>query len=250
MKTPKPGGRLEARIRRKRGNLAAGLAIGLATGALAAAVTAFLVLSQNLAVANSRLESANRDRALLSQQVEELGGTPVAGPKGDDGESIIGPSGPAGPPGPPGKAAPTLTPSPGPAGPSGPPGPMGVAGSPGADSTIPGPSGPAGPPGRDGADGAPGPEGPRGEKGEPPSEWTFEDPEGNRYRCVRTSSGKAEYECSPVQSPTPTTAPPESPQPSTMPPTRGAPEGGSGDSLNSTDRAPGVFVVRLLKALT
>ena len=113
---PRPGSRVETRKRRRRGNVIAAAAIVLAAGALAAVVSAFLVLSQDL-------REANHARDLLAQQVEELGGTPVAGPPGSRGATgssgLVGPSGPIGPPGPsgrPGKDAPTITPSPGPTG--------------------------------------------------------------------------------------------------------------------------------------
>ena len=129
---PKPGSRVEARTRRRRGNMNAAVAMVLAAGALAAVVTGFLIMSR-------QLDSAHRDVALLTQQVENMGGTPVAGPRGEAGEAgLIGPSGSPGPSGAPGKAgkdAPTITPSPGPRGPSGAPG---ASGHPGADSTIPG----------------------------------------------------------------------------------------------------------------
>lgn len=176
-KSAHPGGRLEARIRRKRGNMTAGVAIALATCALAGVVTAFLLLSQSLA-------RSNEDRALLAEQVRALGGTPVAGPSGSPGAAgesgIVGPSGAPGPSGPPGKAAPTLTPSPGP---TGPPGPSGAPGSPGADSTVPGPTGPVGPAGQD-ATGIPGEDGTDGEDGSPPSGWAYTDQYGNQYQCT------------------------------------------------------------------
>jgi hypothetical protein len=109
------------------------------------------------------LRTANEARDALAQQVQQLGGTPVAGEPGSRGE--VGPSGPPGRPGErgePGKIGPT-----GPVGPSGAPGDdgkngigqTGAPGSPGADGeTVVGPQGPAG---------EPGPAGPQGEQGPP-----------------------------------------------------------------------------------
>ena len=197
---PKPGSRVEARTRRRRGNLNAAVAMVLAAGALAAVVTGFLIMSR-------QLDSAHRDVALLTQQVENMGGTPVAGPRGEAGEAgLIGPSGSPGPSGAPGKAgkdAPTITPSPGPRGPSGAPG---ASGHPGADSTIPGANG------ADGASGAPGKDGTDGKDAAPPAQQTFHDQDGNTYRCTLTDASdpdNPEYDCtqtntsSPEPSPTP-----------------------------------------------
>jgi hypothetical protein len=138
-------------------------------GALLAGAALFTV--QDLA---HELRESNAARDALAQQVQQLGGKPVAGPpgsRGEPGESVPGPSGPPGPPGPAstvsgppgppgvsGKPAPTLTPAPGPPGPAG----ATVTGPPGADSTVPGPggpAGPAGPPGPAGKDGADGKDG-------------------------------------------------------------------------------------------
>lgn len=205
MKPAKPGGRLEARIRHKRGNLTAGMAIILAAGALGAVVMAFLLLSQNLA-------QAHRDVDLLTAQVKSLGGTPVAGPKGDKGAAGVGLVGPSGPPGAtggrgesgkPGKDAPTLTPSPGPTGPSGP------SGAPGADSTVPGPTGSIGPAGRD-ATGAPGED---GRDGSPPSDWSYTDQDGNEYHCVPVENfdpDRPQYRCTQTTTPSPTPTPADS----------------------------------------
>jgi hypothetical protein len=205
---------VETRKRQRRGNLIAAAAIFMAAGTLAAVVFAFFTLSRDL-------DEANKARDLLATQVEELGGTPVAGPpgsRGEPGKTVVGASGPPGPPGPAGpsgKPAPTITPSPGP---QGPPGPVGPSGEPGADSTIPGPAGPTGPPGQD-ATGAPGQDGTDGKDGAPPSEWTYTDQDGNtfrctpvddfdpdapRYRCTQTSTASAEP--SPTAQPTASTS--------------------------------------------
>jgi hypothetical protein len=252
VKTAKPGGRLEARIRRKRGNVAAGVAIALATGALAAVVTAFLILSQNLARANDSLDKVNRDRALLAEQVKDLGGTPIAGPKGADGRTVIGPSGPPGPSGRPGKPAPTITPSPGPSGPAGPPGSPGPSGAPGADSTVPGPPGPAGQdatgaPGRDGKDGE---DGEKGDPGEPPYEWTYVDPQGNRYTCTRTTGPtdpEPKYECV-LQEPPPSPSP-EPGESTSEPRPDDSASSARGDDAKEATRPPDTFLVSLLKTI-
>lgn len=110
-----------------------------------------------------------QDRDALARQVQDLGGTPVAGPpglRGEPGVGVTGPAGEKGDKGDPGEPAPTLTPSPGPSGASGAPGRPGAdstvpgpTGPPGADSTVPGPTGPAGPQGERGADGVDGRDG-------------------------------------------------------------------------------------------
>lgn len=173
------------------------------------------------------LRDSNLARDQLAQQVEDLGGTPVAGPpgsRGEPGESVVGARGPAGPPGPsgaPGKPAPTITPSPGP------PGPAGSPGAPGANSTVPGPTGPAGQDGAagaNGADGAPGKDGTDGQNGAPPAEWTYTDQDGREYRCVPVDDfdpNHPRYRCtqtagptqSPEPSPTPTPTPSQEPEP-------------------------------------
>jgi hypothetical protein len=201
---PKPGSRVETRKRHRRGNLIAAVAIVLAAGALAAVVTGFLVMSRNL-------ETERHRNDLLAAQVEQLGGTPVAGPTGATG--VVGPPGPAGPPGPsgaPGKAAPTITPRPGPTGPPGP------SGAPGADSTVPGPTGPAGPPGQDatGAPGQDGEDGTDGKDGAPPSEWTYTDQDGNTYRCVPVEDfdpDQPRYRCTQTSTANPGPGPQPSP---------------------------------------
>jgi hypothetical protein len=113
------------------------------------------------------LREANDARDALAQQVERMGGEPVAGPpgsRGEPGESVPGPSGPPGPVWPTGPAG-----IPGMPGPSGSPGASGKAGTdgvsqtgaPGADGQV----GPAGPPGPAGPQGEPGPAGADGKDG-------------------------------------------------------------------------------------
>lgn len=212
MDHPRPGSRVEARKRHRRGNLIAAAAIVLAAGALSLVVTGFLVLSQ-------QLDRKDADIAKLAQQVRSLGGTPVAGPRGATGAAgLVGPSGPPGPSGEsgkPGKAAPTITPSPGPTGPPGP------SGAPGSDSTVPGPTGPAG---QDGASGAPGKDGSDGKNGSPPSEWTYTDQDGNQYKCVPVDDfdpDNPRYRCSQTSTANPTPAPTKQPEPSDSPSSSG-----------------------------
>ena len=108
------------------------------------------------------LRVSNKARDALARQVQEMGGTPVAGEPGSRGE--VGPSGAPGRDGSDGRPGPTITPAPGK------PGASGQPGTPGADSTVPGPTGAAGQPGADstvpGPAGPPGPEGPTGPQGE------------------------------------------------------------------------------------
>lgn len=147
--------------RSRRGNV---LAVG---GALLAGAALFTV--QDLA---ADLREANEARDALARQVQQMGGTPVAGKPGSRGD--VGPSGLPGrdgADGEDGKDAPAVTPSPGASGAPGRPGadstmpgPSGEPGQPGADSTVPGPTGPAGQPGADST--VPGPQGERGERGE------------------------------------------------------------------------------------
>jgi hypothetical protein len=147
--------------------------------AVVAAVAIGLVLASILIAVRSlqlELRAANEARDQLATQVEQLGGSPIAGPPGSRGqpgrtvEGPPGPTGPAGDPGPTGPAgAPGETGPPGTQGPSGPPGPPGPSGSPGAAGTdgvgAPGPTGPTGPPGPTGPQGEPGPTGPAGKDG-------------------------------------------------------------------------------------
>lgn len=111
----------------------------------------------------------------LAQQVRDLGGRPVEGPRGEPGApgvGVTGSPGVKGEPGGPGSVGPS-----GAVGPSGMPGKAGADGSPGASgapgvpgavgpSGAAGPAGPAGPQGEPGAVGAQGPVGPEGERGE------------------------------------------------------------------------------------
>ncbi|MFL4904805.1 collagen-like protein [Streptomyces sp. MMS24-I2-30] len=113
------------------------------------------------------LRAANAARDALAQQVEHLGGTPVAGPagsRGQPGESVVGPSGPPGVEGPQGEPGPTGSP-----GPSGSPGKDGSDGRTGASATgqpgAPGATGAAGPAGPAGPQGDPGPAGSQGDQG-------------------------------------------------------------------------------------
>ena len=199
--------RAEIRKRHRRGNALAAVAVVFAAAALAVVVTGFLVMSRDLAEANTA-----RDR--LAAQVDELGRTPVAGPPGSRGEAGVGETGPTGPPGPSGpsgKAAPTITPSPGPSGPSGPPGPTGAAG---ADSTVPGPTGPAGQAGADGDNGT------DGENGSPPSGWTYTDQDGRVYQCTPATDfdpDNPRYQCSQTSGPTASAEPSSDPQPDPQP---------------------------------
>lgn len=103
------------------------------------------------------LRQKDTDIAALSQQVRDLGGKPVAGPRGATGKSVVGPRGPRGEPGSPGPS--------GSPGASGSPGKAGATGSPGA-SGSPGPVGPTGPTGPAGPQGEQGPTGPTGPAGQ------------------------------------------------------------------------------------
>jgi len=136
------------------------------------AVFAVLVLAGFVLLA-LWVQGLAQDRDALARQVQQLGGTPVAGPpgiRGEPGATVTGPpgrpgeKGERGEPGKPGRPAPTITPSPGASGASGAPGKPGadstVPGPPGADSTVPGPSGPPGERGEKGDTGEPGAPGP------------------------------------------------------------------------------------------
>lgn len=214
MTTPTPANRsaarVEARKRRRRGNWLSVAAAVFAAAALGAVLTGFLVLSRDLSEANTA-------RDALAQQVQSLGGTPVAGPpgsRGEPGKTVIGASGPPGPSGAPGKAAPTITPSPGPTG------AVGAAGLPGADSTVPGPAGATGAAGASGAPGQNGQDGSNGSDGKdgaPPSSWTYTDQDGNEYACVPVSNfdpDNPRYTCTQTSTATPEPSPSSSPQPS------------------------------------
>jgi hypothetical protein len=112
---------------------------------------------------SERLSDAETHREELSQQVEQLGGTPVPPPTSSP-VPIPGPSGPPGPPGLSGQDGDEgANGSPGEDGGNGEPGPTGVPGIPGET----GPQGPAGPEGPQGPTGPQGPEGPSGPQGPP-----------------------------------------------------------------------------------
>lgn len=150
-------GQLRAEERRWR----RGDALALAGALLLGAVLAWIVLTvQQL---NDELVTSNRARDALARQVQDMGGTPVAGKPGSRGG--VGPSGPPGPAGPTGDRGPRgVTGSPGPTGPPGDDGTDGKAGRAGS----PGPSGEAGSDGsagQSGPQGEPGPAGPAGPQG-------------------------------------------------------------------------------------
>lgn len=112
---------------------------------------------------SDRLDRAESDRTALAQQVRSLGGTPVAGPKGDDG--MPGPAGPTGAPGPVGlNGVNGSDGSDGEAGADGAPGPSGSPGPEGAPGRE-GPAGSQGVPGPTGSPGIQGPAGPQGDRG-------------------------------------------------------------------------------------
>lgn len=162
-------------------------------GALLAGA-AFLTV-QNLA---ADLRTANEARDALAQQVQQLGGTPVAGEPGSRGD--VGPSGPPGPQGDPGPLGPT-----GPVGPSGSPcqdgangvGQTGAPGSPGQDGETvmgppgpAGPAGPAGPQGEQGDKGDPGERGPEGPAGAScPDGYSWQAPKGDPDALVCRKDG-------------------------------------------------------------
>jgi hypothetical protein len=125
--------------------------LGAATGVLALALLAGLAV---MVVGMSQdLRFEREYNRTLAQQVRDLGGKPVAGPKGEPGVGVTGPPGVDGEQGVPGPS--------GSPGSDGEDGRDGVDGSPGA-SGEPGPVGPTGPAG---AQGDPGPAGPQGEPG-------------------------------------------------------------------------------------
>lgn len=139
-----------------------------------AALGAFAWIVITMQAQGDDLRTANEARDALARQVQQMGGTPVAGEPGSRGE--VGPSGPPGRDGADGRPGPTITPSPGAPGAAGRPGkpgadstvpgPTGAAGQPGADSTVPGPAGPQGPAGPPGPEGPAGPQGEQGPAGE------------------------------------------------------------------------------------
>ena len=124
---------------------------------------AWIVLS--IQSMNHDLQQKDTAIAALSQQVRDLGGKPVAGPKGERGESVVGPSGPPGPVGPSGEPGPSGSPGrTGEAGADGSAGADGAAGEPGVVGAT-GPQGEPGPAGPQGEAGPAGPQGPAGEDG-------------------------------------------------------------------------------------
>ncbi|NUL09057.1 collagen-like protein [Streptomyces lunaelactis] len=135
-----------------------------------AALAAFAWIVITMQAQGEDLRTANEARDALATQVQQLGGTPVAGKPGSRGE--VGPAGQRGENGDRGEPGP-IGPT-GPVGPSGSPGDDGTdgvgqtgapgsPGSPGQDGdTVMGPPGPAGEPGPAGPQGE---QGPRGEDG-------------------------------------------------------------------------------------
>jgi hypothetical protein len=124
------------------------------------------------------LSQVRKDRAALAQQVEDLGGTPVAGPRGAAGQrGTDGRDGTDGNPGTPGaNGSNGANGSPGKAGSDGTDGVPGADGSDGKDGAD----------GRDGVDGVQGPVGPQGEKGDQ-GEPGPTCPEGYELRTVKYS---------------------------------------------------------------
>jgi hypothetical protein len=126
------------------------------------AALAWIVITQTQL--SHDLRTANEARDALARQVQQLGGTPVAGSPGSRGgigpTGVAGPSGPSGPSGPVGATGPSG--KSGTPGASGTPGQIGASGSPGSAGSAGdiGPSGPAGP------QGDTGPAGPQGDKGD------------------------------------------------------------------------------------
>lgn len=138
------------------------------------AVFAVLVLAGFVLLA-LWVQGLAQDRDALARQVQQLGGTPVAGPpglRGEPGEPGVGVTGPPGVPGRDGlDGADGAVGSPGPSGSPGGDGSDGADGKPGAvgPSGAPGPAGPPGPqgePGPAGPQGAPGADGADGVDGE------------------------------------------------------------------------------------
>lgn len=126
-----------------------------------------VAVAWSLVYAKGIKDGREADRATiraLTDQVRELGGTPVAGPSGKDGAA--GPTGAAGRDGRDGQDGEDGTPgTPGSPGPSGAPGAPGAPGSPG-EAGVDGSPGPVGPTGPAGPSGPQGPRGERGEKGD------------------------------------------------------------------------------------
>lgn len=145
-----------------------------------------------------KVDHADAVSAALAEQVEQLGGDPVAEPGGNLAP-ITGPEGERGPAGPRGADG-----APGPVGPAGVPGgdgkdgAVGVSGESGpvGDTGPSGPSGPAGEPGTPGPPGADGAPGPAGPTGPAPASFTFTFLM-TTYRCDDIDQDGA-YECEPA----------------------------------------------------
>ncbi|HEY9375052.1 hypothetical protein [Streptomyces sp.] len=176
-----------------------------------AVVFAGLVAALMVQVASVRdqVRDAERDNAVLYDQVQRLGGVPLVspsagrqgerGPTGPAGQTVVGPRGLPGPSGPPGPAG--RDGKPGKDGAVGLQGVPGLKGDPGATVTgPPGVKGDAGADGKDGKDGSAGPEGkqgepgPRGETGPAPASWTFTYL-GVTYQCTPDEAGSTSYTC-------------------------------------------------------
>lgn len=127
-------------------------------------VIAWIILS--IQGMRTDLQQKGADVAALAQQVRDLGGKPVAGPRGEPGKTVVGPQGPKGDQGEPGSpgasGSPGKTGTPGKTGATGEPGAVGPTGPAGAV----GPTGPQGPQGDTGPAGPAGPQGPQGPQGE------------------------------------------------------------------------------------
>lgn len=194
-------------IKRSKGADAVGWALAIAFAAVLG------VIWWRVTTLGTQLAASNEARSQLAQQVQSLGGTPVAGPSGAPGVSITGPPGPEGPSGAPGRDAPTpnltaiasqaaalIHPSPGPSG------PQGVQGVPGPRSTVPGPAG------------SPGAAGPSGAAGQPPAGWTYTDPAGDTYTCTRVADfdpSNPQYQCALTSTPSPSPSPSSTPSATT-----------------------------------
>lgn len=141
-----------AQIRTEERRWRRGDVLTVAAALVLGATFAWIILSiQGMA---HDLRDKDTDIAALSQQVRDLGGKPVTGPKGEPGKSVTGPQGIQGEPG-----------AVGPSGASGAVGKTGATGAAGAVGAV-GATGPAGTAGPQGPQGEAGPAGPQGEQGE------------------------------------------------------------------------------------
>jgi hypothetical protein len=170
------------------------------------AVFAVLVLAGFVLLA-LWVQGLAQDRDALARQVQQLGGTPVAGPpglRGEPGEPGVGVTGPPGVPGRDGlDGADGAVGSPGPSGSPGGDGSDGADGKPGAvgPSGAPGPAGPPGPqgePGPAGPQGAPGADGADGVDGEDgqscPDGYSLQAPSYDEAALVCRKDGAPEPE--------------------------------------------------------